>query len=114
MKARSHAAVVTWIASVLSLVAILGTAPACGPSKCGRQCAADPEPTDRELARCESGTAPVTACQAQYSALTECSVGKTVCTSADKTDEAGTAAVLVRDCPNQLRAYTDCTSTQPL
>ena len=114
MKARAHAAVVTLIASVLSLVAIAGSTPACAPSKCGRQCPADPEPTDREVARCESGVAPVTACQAQYNALAECSVGKTVCNSADQTDEAGTDAVIVRDCPNQLRAYTDCTSKQPL
>ncbi len=84
----------------------------CGVSRCGRQCPADPEPTERQRQTCEDGVAPAPACQAEYGALGTCSTGLTVCGKDDRTDPAGTAQVVLKECGPQLRAYTDCASAR--
>ena len=85
-------------------------ASACGPARCGKQCPADTEPTERQRQVCEDGVAPFPACQAEFTALRDCSAGLTVCGKDDRSDEAGTAQVLLKECSPQLTAYTSCTS----
>lgn len=85
-------------------------APACGPSRCGAQCPADPEPPTAERKRCEQNVAPVAACTNAYSAYRECADGRTVCGRDDRTDVGATTQVVIKECGPQLKAYTDCTS----
>ncbi len=103
------------VVSLLALsVALVPAATAglagCGPSRCGAQCPADPEPTAAQRSRCEANVAPTPACQAEFVALGDCSSGLTVCGRDDRTDPAGTAQVVLKECGPQLAAYTDCTS----
>lgn len=103
--------VVSLLALGVALVAPLTAGLAgCSPSRCGAQCPADPEPTEAQRSRCQENQAPEPACQSEFLALGECSVGLTVCGRDDRTDVAGTAQVLMKQCSPQLTAYTDCTS----
>ncbi|MBK6459891.1 MAG: hypothetical protein IPF92_02615 [Myxococcales bacterium] len=111
MLTAKPAVVVSLVALGVALVPALAAGlTGCGPSRCGAQCPADPEPTEAQRNRCEANVSPAPACQAELVALGDCSTGLTVCGRDDRTDLAATAQVVLKECGPQLVAYTDCTS----
>jgi hypothetical protein len=95
------------LASAVATLFFVSATPACSSSKCSKACSNDPEPTAEQVKACEEGTAPGGKCQTEFTALSDCSEGKTVCTD-NKTDAAKTSEAITKDCGTQLKAYTDC------
>lgn len=101
-------------ASTLAVAAVVASVAACGQTRCGPQCAADPEPSAVERQRCEDDVMPVDApgCEADYRRYRECAVGRTVCTRDDRTDEGATTQAILKECGPLLETYTTCTSNR--
>jgi len=99
--------VIGMLVSGLAALFFVGATPACSSSKCSKACSGDPEPTEAQVKACEEGTAPNGKCQTEYTAVVDCSSGKTVCTD-DKTDVTKTAEAITKDCATQVKAYAEC------
>jgi hypothetical protein len=91
--------------SALAFMGILGASTACSGSsydcnKPTKACPNDPDPTQTQIDQCKK-------CQAEASALADCSKGKVTCTADGKTDPAGGLALALA-CPQQIANYQQC------
>lgn len=101
--------VIGMLASAAAALFFVSATPACSSSKCSKACSADPEPSEAAVKACEDAKdTSGKGCDSEYSAAQDCSSGKVVCGSDDKTDSAATLKAVTEGCATELKAYADC------